>query len=317
MPSLKQAFIAVTATALLAPAAALASHPAGDGPGPRGVDLPSIETRAPGTITTDNGLRVAGRLAPSTSGGEVLKFDTGQTVRIVCQVRGASVTGKFGTSTLWDLVAIGNGRGAYVTDTYVATGSDGRVAPPCGKGSLPTTQEPEQPAAPGGKPAAAKVLRWARSHVSWWAGKYSMTYRLPVDVSVKGMQTTQPPRGGNQGCDCSSFARWAMAQGGVDIGTYTGNIWTANGRMPFDHSSATTPNGRVSRGLGTPPGGWKAGDLVFYGVTDLDAGVGHVAIYSVDGRIVQCSGSRGSNAGSPIESNGTPTGWVRYKRVSG
>ena len=41
------------------------------------------------------------------------------------------MSGKFGTSNLWDLIAIGNGRGVYVTDTYVYTGSDGRVAPDC------------------------------------------------------------------------------------------------------------------------------------------------------------------------------------------
>ena len=52
-------------------------------------------------------------------------------MKIVCQTRGEKVTGKFGTSRLWDLVAIGNGRGVYVTDTYVFTGSDGRVAPDC------------------------------------------------------------------------------------------------------------------------------------------------------------------------------------------
>lgn len=139
MPKLKNTLItAATATALLAPATAaqaVNAVPEGGGGGAaRGVALPKIKNRTPAAISTDNGLRVAGRKAPSTAGATVLKFASGQAVKIVCQKRGQSVTGKFGTSNLWDLVAIGGGRGAYVTDTYVATGSDGRVAPPCGGG---------------------------------------------------------------------------------------------------------------------------------------------------------------------------------------
>ena len=97
----------------------------------KGVPLPNISTRFAATIQTDNGLAVSGRRGPRTAAKEVKKFQTGAKVKIVCQKRGEKVTGKFGTSRLWDLVAIGNGRGVYVTDTYVYTGSDGRVAPDC------------------------------------------------------------------------------------------------------------------------------------------------------------------------------------------
>jgi uncharacterized protein YraI len=51
----------------------------------------------------------------------------GATVRISCQKRGESITGTFGTSTLWD--KIGDGR--FISDAYVSTGSDGQVAPTC------------------------------------------------------------------------------------------------------------------------------------------------------------------------------------------
>jgi uncharacterized protein YraI len=95
------------------------------------VPLPNIATRFAATIQTDNGLPVSGRRGPRTAAKEVKKFSNGDKVKIVCQKRGEKVTGKFGTSRLWDLVAIGNGRGVYVTDTYVFTGSDGRVAPDC------------------------------------------------------------------------------------------------------------------------------------------------------------------------------------------
>jgi hypothetical protein len=40
---------------------------------------------------------------------------------------GDPVTGKLGTSTIWDRIGAGN----YITDTYVQTGSDKPVAPLC------------------------------------------------------------------------------------------------------------------------------------------------------------------------------------------
>ena len=167
---------------------------------------------------------------------------------------------------------------------------------------------------------AGQVISWALRHVSWWRGKYSMTYRLPTGKSVAYMQTHEPPRGRRQGCDCSSFARWAMAQAGVDIGTYTGNIWTARGALPFRHSSgrAQTASGLVLRGYHRrPPGGYKVGDLIFYGVTGLDHRIGHVAIYMGGGRLVQCSGRRGSNAGLSVRYKGAPSGYLRYTTVTG
>jgi cell wall-associated NlpC family hydrolase len=169
-------------------------------------------------------------------------------------------------------------------------------------------------------PAAQRVVSWALRHVSWWRGKYSMTYRLPTGKSVAYMQSHEPPRTRRQGCDCSSFARWAMAQAGVDIGTYTGNIWTARSALPFRHSSgqASTVSGLVLRGYHRrPPGGYKVGDLLFYGVTGLDRGIGHVAIYMGGGRLVQCSGRRGSNAGLRLDYAGAPSGYVRYTSVTG
>jgi cell wall-associated NlpC family hydrolase len=163
-----------------------------------------------------------------------------------------------------------------------------------------------------------KAIVWARNHVSWWAGKYSMTYRLPTDKTVRYMRTHQPPRGGKQGCDCSSFVRWAMAQAGIATGTYTGNLWTAMGRMPFTtaDAAAKSPDGTIIRGYGhRPKGGFRVGDLVFWGVSGLDKDVGHVAICSGRGRIVQCSGSLGSNAGRSVTYNGEPTGFIRYRAL--
>jgi hypothetical protein len=48
-------------------------------------------------------------------------------VNIECYVVGDSVTGTFGTSTIWDRIGPNN----YVSDTYLQTGSDEPVAPLC------------------------------------------------------------------------------------------------------------------------------------------------------------------------------------------
>ncbi|MFD6072339.1 hypothetical protein [Amycolatopsis lurida] len=48
-------------------------------------------------------------------------------VNIECYVEGETVTGKFGTSNVWDRI----GPGHYISDTYLQTGSDLPVAPKC------------------------------------------------------------------------------------------------------------------------------------------------------------------------------------------
>jgi Peptidase family M23 len=78
-----------------------------------------------GTINTA-GAPLTIRAKPSTSAEAVGTVADGAKVTITCQINGTSVTGTYGTSSLWDY--IGNG---YVSDAYVATGSDGQVAPTC------------------------------------------------------------------------------------------------------------------------------------------------------------------------------------------
>lgn len=66
------------------------------------------------------------RAGASTATAAIGSVADGTHVTIRCQKRGQSVTGTFGTSSLWD--DIGNG---FIADAYVATGSDGQVAPTC------------------------------------------------------------------------------------------------------------------------------------------------------------------------------------------
>ena len=298
-----------------------AKYPIPEGSGSPGVPLPAFEFRRNATVHTDNGLAVAGRKRPNTRGAKVNEYHDGDGVKIVCQKRGQRVTGKYGTSRLWDLVDIGNSRGVYVTDTYVFTGTDGRAAPKCAKHSGAPPAGGDNPPAPAGNgpKRAMKAIRWARAHVSWWAGKYSMTYRLP-DGQERPLHAHAPAAQRRQAGVRLQLLR-ALGDGavsGIATGTYTGNIWTAMGRMPFTTADATasSPDGKIVRGYGhRPAGGFRVGDLVFWGVSGLDKDVGHVAIYSGHGRIVQCSGSLGSNAGRSVTYNGEPTGSIRYRRL--
>lgn len=66
------------------------------------------------------------RASSTTASAAVGSVADGATVRISCQKRGQSVSGTYGTSTLWDKIG-----GGFIADAYVSTGSDGQVAPTC------------------------------------------------------------------------------------------------------------------------------------------------------------------------------------------
>jgi hypothetical protein len=78
-----------------------------------------------GTVSTA-GPSLTIRAQPSTGAAAVGSVADGAKVSITCQVHGSSVTGTYGTTTLWDFIGDG-----YVSDAYVSTGSDGQVAPTC------------------------------------------------------------------------------------------------------------------------------------------------------------------------------------------
>ena len=78
-----------------------------------------------GRVNT-TGAALTKRAGASTSAAAVGSVSDGATVTITCQKRGDSVTGTYGTSTLWDQIG-----GGFVADAYVSTGSDGQVAPNC------------------------------------------------------------------------------------------------------------------------------------------------------------------------------------------
>ncbi len=82
-------------------------------------------TGVTGTVNT-SGIALTVRSTASTSGNAVGSVADGAKVTITCQKQGTSVTGTYGTSSLWDFIGTG-----YVSDAYISTGSDGQVAPTC------------------------------------------------------------------------------------------------------------------------------------------------------------------------------------------
>ncbi|KAF9980933.1 hypothetical protein BGZ75_007810 [Mortierella antarctica] len=96
---------------------------------------------------------------PSTTSPVVGSIKNGASVNIDCTATGTSVTGKYGTSSVWDHVP-----GGYVTDTYVYTGTDGAAAPACGGTTVPTGGCQ----APGitNPHTCASAVQWAISKIS-------------------------------------------------------------------------------------------------------------------------------------------------------
>ena len=111
------------------------------------------------------------------------------------------------------------------------------------------------------------------------------------------------------------FVRWSMAQAGIDVGLTTVTQWTANGLLPDSETAAATP--LVSRGVGSssPVGGYRPGDIIFFG--HGPGGEGHDALWLGDGQIVQCSSSGGGSNIRPLAGYVAPTGWVRWRVVTG
>jgi uncharacterized protein YraI len=66
------------------------------------------------------------RTGPGTGYAAVGSVADGTYVTITCQKHGTTVSGTYGTSSLWDRIGAG-----YIADAYVSTGSDGQVAPTC------------------------------------------------------------------------------------------------------------------------------------------------------------------------------------------
>ena len=110
---------------------------------------------ASGTVRTKSASLTV-RSGPSTSSAAVGSLAKGTKVKITCQTRGSMVNGTYGASTWWNKI----GPNRYVSDAYIYTGSDGRVAPLCGKsGGNTGGGSGKLPAAPKANPYGPAMSR--------------------------------------------------------------------------------------------------------------------------------------------------------------
>ncbi|MEV0723995.1 peptidoglycan DD-metalloendopeptidase family protein [Micromonospora purpureochromogenes] len=77
---------------------------------------------ASGTVNTA-GAALTVRSGPGTGYSAVGSVADGATVTIYCQTTGTTVTGTYGTSSIWDRI----GSGRFISDAYVYTGHDGWI----------------------------------------------------------------------------------------------------------------------------------------------------------------------------------------------
>jgi uncharacterized protein YraI len=99
--------------------------------------LPEIANAATGTVNTA-GSALTVRAAPGTSYDAWGSVADGARVTILCQTSGSSVTGPYGTSTVWDMLS----SGGFVSDAYIYTGSDGTVEHACSYAGAPARANP-------------------------------------------------------------------------------------------------------------------------------------------------------------------------------
>ena len=99
--------------------------------------MPAAANAATGTVNT-TGTALTVRAAPGTSYDSFTTVADGATVTILCQTPGTSVTGTYGTSSIWDMLS----DGGFAADTYVNTGSDGYVEGLCSYTSAPPRANP-------------------------------------------------------------------------------------------------------------------------------------------------------------------------------
>jgi hypothetical protein len=92
---------------------------------------------ATGTVNTA-GSPLTVRASPGTGYDAWSSVADGASITILCQTPGSSVTGTYGTSTIWDMIA----NGGFVSDAYVYTGSDGYVEHRCAYSDSPPRANP-------------------------------------------------------------------------------------------------------------------------------------------------------------------------------
>jgi cell wall-associated NlpC family hydrolase len=206
------------------------------------------------------------RAEPTTQSAAIGKRANGATVAIVCQTYGESVTGRYGTTRIWDRLKAGG----FVSDAFVNTGSDGLVAPLCkGADTPPTPAGSGTPAAKVRATIAAARSMAGRYPYSWGGGSYRGA-TTGICCSPSGIDDRR-----TVGFDCSGLMEYAYFQGaGLRVSSTSRSQYADGPRVPISQL--------------------KAGDMVFWGTsTGSPSSIHHVAIYAGDGQIVEATRASG------------------------
>jgi cell wall-associated NlpC family hydrolase len=214
---------------------------------------------ATGVVRTA-GTALTVRAEPTSRSAAVGTRANGATIAIVCQAYGQTVTGRYGTTRVWDRLKAGG----FVSDAFVHTGSDGLVAPLC-KGAEAPIPSPTTRAAKVSATIAAATSMTGKYPYSWGGGTSSGP-TTGICCSPSGIDDRR-----TVGFDCSGLMEYAFFQGaGLKV--------------------SSTSRSQYSDGLRVPIGQLRAGDLVFWATsTSNPSSIHHVALYAGDGRIVEAT----------------------------
>ncbi len=155
-----------------------------------------------------------------------------------------------------------------------------------------------------GDPATAKaagVIDFAIQQLGipyHWGGNHG--------VGLDGMTLGDPVI--PAGFDCSSLLAWSYAKGaGIYIGDFTGTQWELGATAP-----GATRGAGPAQGGEAPPGGYTAGDLIFFNATE------HVALYLGNDLFIHAPHTGDVVRVARLSQYPLQVwGWVRYADVSG
>lgn len=166
---------------------------------------------------------------------------SGTQVTILCTARGTREKGPYGTTDLWDML----GQGKWISDSYVYTGTNNAVAPPCPAGP---------PAPPPPASASAQPILDAP-----WRGERTITQGNRAGFSHNVCNAREWDRS-----NCNWENTWA-----IDVGlNYENVLAPADGRVTFVKN--TTSGGGRQVGLTvTGPRGDKF-EMVFLHLSKID-----------------------------------------------
>ncbi|WP_027346310.1 hypothetical protein [Hamadaea tsunoensis] len=202
--------------------------------------LPSAaNASASGTVNTA-GTALTVRAAPGTGFDAWDTVADGSKVTILCQTEGSQVSGTYGTSTIWDMLA----RGGFVSDAYVYTGGDGYVTGKCDYVGAPPRANPR---------GINAAISWAFSHLG------SSAYEN-LCLKFTGLSYGW------------SYTNWATAEVGGDYMVNHGYMHTSGipprGALVWYHNSSGTGHVVISLGegkiIGTSVGGQVGVDDYLY-----------------------------------------------------